>query len=102
MHEFVVIIFGDWEIVDRMGTRSRTWYSGCALCDPSYTLTTTVRFICVSSSEGVTPRKGGRAGKTNATIGSGSNYLSQNGNSGSSSALTIRSKQNVPESEFLR
>jgi len=48
MHEFVVIILGNWEIVDRLGTRSRTCYYDSALCDPSYTLTTTVRFICVS------------------------------------------------------
>ena len=48
MHEFAVIIFGDWEIVDRMGTKSRTCCNDRALCDPSNTLTTTVRFICVS------------------------------------------------------
>ena len=48
MHEFAVIIFGDWEIVDRMGTKSRTCSNAYALCDPSNTLTTTVRFICVS------------------------------------------------------
>ena len=37
MHEFVVIILGNWEIVDRLGTRSRTCYYDSALCDPSYT-----------------------------------------------------------------
>ena len=39
MHEFAVIIFGDWEIVDRMGTKSRTCCNESALSDPFNTLT---------------------------------------------------------------
>ena len=32
-------LFGNWEIVDRMGTKSRTCRNELALCDPFNTLT---------------------------------------------------------------
>ena len=64
MHEFAVIILGDWEIVDRMGTRSRTCCYEYALCDPSYTPNLPQYVLYAFRSEGVTPRKGWRVGKT--------------------------------------
>ena len=39
MHEFAVMLFGTWEIVDRLGTKSRTCSTELALCDPINTLT---------------------------------------------------------------
>ena len=78
MHEFAVIIFGDWEIVDRLGTKSRTCCNVRALCDPSNTLTYHVRFICVSFRGG-NPEERVADGKNETAVQSVRN-LSQNGN----------------------
>ena len=67
MHEFVAVLLSDWEIVDRLGTRSRTCYNEYALCDPSNTLTTTLRFICVSFRGG-TPEERVAGGKNETAV----------------------------------
>ena len=79
VREFVVVILGDWEIVDRLGTRSRTCYNEYALCDPSNTLTTTVRFICVSFRGG-NPEERVAGGKNAIQVTLIRSGLSQNGN----------------------
>ena len=92
----MLLFLGNWEIVHRLGTRSRTCYNEYALCDPFNTLTTTVRFICVSFRR-VNPEERVAGGKNETYVPPGRTHLSQNGNRLKYVRTSRKSKERTPK-----